>query len=422
MLSELTPRSLVTRNSTDLLRETLADTPITVIQGARQVGKSTLAKQLHQEYGGEFESLDDAGSLDAARADPDGFVERPPNRLLVIDELQRAPELVRALKAAVDRDRRPGRFLVTGSADLLDVPGVSDSLAGRAETVPLYGFSQGELTGVIEDFVGNLLQGQVEWLQGYESSRTRQEYLQLICAGGYPDVLVRDERGRARWFSNYLQRIVRRDATEVSRLQFMERLPVMLRLIAANNAGELVQAHLARDARVPESSLGAYIGLLESLYLVQPIPAWHANLTKRVVARPKVSVIDSGLAAYLAGQTPGTLSVPVGLVHVGGLLEGFVSSELTKQRSWSAVRYGLYHFRDRDGAEVDLIAETARGEVVGVEVKAAKTVTEADFKGLRLVRNKSGAEFKAGVVLHLGDKVRSFGDRLWSAPVDALWA
>ncbi|MFA5551091.1 MAG: ATP-binding protein, partial [Trueperaceae bacterium] len=408
--------------SANLVRETLGDTPIAVIQGARQVGKSTLAKQLLEELGGEFESLDDAGSLAAAEADPDGFVDRPGGGMLVIDELQRAPGLVRALKAAVDRDRRPGRFLVTGSADLLDVPGVSDSLAGRAETIALYGFSQGELMRVRDDFVGNVLHAPVDWLRSHSSERLRQEYVELVCAGGYPDAVARSERGRERWFSNYLQRIVRRDATEVSRLQYLERLPVMLRLIAANNAGELVQAHLARDSGVPETSLAPYVRLLENLFLVQRVPAWHANLTKRVVARPKVSILDSGLAAHLIGQTPGTLSVVGGQAYVGGLLEGFVSSELTKQRTWSSVRYDLYHFRDRDGAEVDLIAESAAGDVLGIEVKAAKSVTESDFRGLKLIRSKSGSEFKAGIVLHLGERVRSFGDRLWSVPLDAVWA
>ena len=262
-----------------MVRETLSDTPIAVIQGARQVGKSTLAKQLLEELGGEFESLDDAGSLAAAEADPDGFVDRPGGGMLVIDELQRAPGLVRALKAAVDRDRRPGRFLVTGSADLLDVPGVSDSLAGRAETIALYGFSQGELMRVRDDFVGNVLHAPVDWLRSHSTERLRQEYVELVCAGGYPDAVTRSERGRERWFSNYLQRIVRRDATEVSRLQYLERLPVMLRLIAANNAGELVRAHLARDSGVPETSLVPYVRLLENLFLVQRVPAWHANLT-----------------------------------------------------------------------------------------------------------------------------------------------
>lgn len=412
---------LIQRNMLPLLRETLSDTPITVIQGARQVGKSTLARQLVDERGGVLVSLDDAAALDAARADPDGFLDLAQGELLAIDEIQRAPELVRALKASVDTDRRPGKYLVTGSADLLNVPGVSDSLAGRAETVPLYGLSQGELGGRSEDFVTNVLDRDNDWIAAYESERARDEYLEIIGAGGYPEALRREGRSRERWFENYLQRIVRRDAVDVSPLQHLDRPGTLLRLIAANNAGEMVQAHLARDAGIPETSLTPYIRLLEHLYLVRRVSAWHNNLTKRVVSRPKVSVLDSGLATHLIGQTPESLATSSGLKYIGGLLEGFVSSKLRKQRAWSGRRFNLHHFRDRDGAEVDMIIEAAQGDLIGVEVKATKSVRASDFEGLRLVRDRSGREFRAGIVLHLGGRSYSFGDRLWSLPVDALW-
>lgn len=411
----------VRRNALPTLAETLADTPITVIQGARQVGKSTLAAELVEQRGGVLVSLDDAVALDAARSDPDGFLDLANGALLGIDEIQRAPELVRALKAAVDSDRRPGRFLITGSADLLDVPGVSDSLAGRAETVPLFGFSQGEIAGVVDDFVGNVIYGGDEWIGSRTSELEREEYLTILCAGGYPEALRRHERARERWFENYLTRLLRRDAAEVSRLQHIDRLGVLIRLIAANNAGELVQAHLARDAGVPETSLAPYLKLLESLYLIHRLPSWNANLTKRVVARPKVALLDSGLGAHLIGQTPGSLSAPSGLKYVGGLLEGFVGAELCKQRTWSSSRFGLHHFRDRDGGEVDLIIEAANGDLIAVEVKAAKSVHEGDFRGLERVRDRSGPAFKAGVVLHVGRRTHSFGDRLWSMPLDAIW-
>ncbi len=399
----------------------MSDTPITLIQGARQVGKSTLARQVVDERGGVLVSLDDAAALEAARVDPDGFLESARGGLLAIDEVQRVPELVRALKSSVDADRRPGRYLVTGSADLLDVPGVSDSLAGRAETVRLYGLSQGEMIGRREDFVTALLDGGDDWLRAYGSQRTRDQYLDIVTAGGYPEALRRSGRARDRWFENYLERIVRRDAAEVGRLQHLDRLATLLRLIAANNSGELVQAHLARDAGIPETSLAPYVRLLEQLYLVQRVPAWHNNLTKRVVSRPKITMLDSGLNAHLTGRSPDTLSTALGAKHVGGLLEGFVTSELQKQRTWSSSRFRIHHFRDRDGAEVDLMVETAQGELIGIEVKATKTVKAGDLTGLRLVRDRSGAEFRAGIVLHMGERSYSFGDRLWSLPVDALW-
>lgn len=412
---------LVRRNAETLLAETLSDTPITVIQGARQVGKSTLAAKLVSERGGVLVSLDDPVALEPARRDPDGFLELGGGGLLGIDEVQRVPELVRALKAAVDADRRPGRFLVTGSAELLDVPGVSDSLAGRAETVALYGLSQGELADRREDFVGNIVASGPEWIVSRTSTMDRAAYLDLLCAGGYPEAIGRQGRARDRWFENYLTRIVRRDAAEIGRLQHMDRLSTLIRLLAANNAGELVWAHLARAAGLPETSIPPYLRLLESLFLVRRIPSWSANLVQRHVERPKVALLDSGLAAHLIGQTSESLAAPAGLQYVGGLLEGFVAAELIRQRTWSDVRFNLSHFRSRDGSEVDLIVEAANGDIVGVEVKAAKSVRGSDFRGLEFVRDRAGAAFRAGIILHMGERTHSFGDRLWSMPVAALW-
>lgn len=416
----IAPR-LIKRNVTSLVFETLADTPVTVIQGARQVGKSTLAKMVVARRGGHMVSLDEAGALASAREDPDGFVLSPPGELLVIDEAQRAPELVRALKAAVDADRRPGRFLVTGSADLLHVAGVSDSLAGRAQTVALQGLSQGEMQGHEEDFVSRVVEGGAAWIADRSSAMDRGDYVAMVCAGGYPEVSGKDGRSRQRWFDNYLQRIVIRDAAELSRLQHMERLGRLLRLIAANNAGELVGAHLARDAGIPETSLSSYLATLEHLYLVQRLPAWGHNLTKRVVSRPKIAVSDPGLAAHLTGRTEQALASVTGPNHFGGLLEGFVGSELSKQRTWSRTRYTLHHFRDRDAAEVDIVVETASGGVIGIEVKAARTVMRQDFRGLRFLQERSGAAFLFGLVLHAGSQALPFGEGLWSLPIEALW-
>ncbi len=409
------------RHTAALVRETLSDTPITVIQGARQVGKSTLAKQLASEFRAVVLSLDEPGVLEAASNDPDGFVRQAGDRLLVLDELQRAPGLIRALKAAVDEDRRPGRFLVTGSADLLTLPGNSDSLAGRAETIELGGLSQGELQRSADDFVTHLMADGGGSLAGFTTGWQREDLVAAVVAGGYPDAIARSGRARDRWYGNYLTRIVQRDASEISRLQHSDRLGRLLRLISANNAGELVIAHLARDSGVPASSVEPYLQLLESLYLVRRLPAWGHNLTKRVIGRPKIAVKDSGLAAHLNGMTAESLSTPVGASRLGGLLEGFVGSELRKQQTWSDTRFSVNHFRDRDLAEVDIVIEAASGEVIGIEVKAARSVNRQDFKGLELLRDKLGETFVAGFVLHAGPQVLPFGDRLRSAPVSLLW-
>lgn len=409
------------RYAQSLADETLEDTPITVIQGARQVGKSTLMREIVAGRDATVLSLDATPVYNAARADPDAFV-RQSEGLLVIDEVQRVPELVRAMKDAVEEDRRPGRFLVTGSADLLQIPGTEESLAGRAETVVLYGLSQGELAGHREDFVDRLLAGDEKKLSTRIGSLSREDYLDTICGGSYPEPLSRAGRRRNAWFDNYVKRIMARDARDLSRLAHLDRLPDLLRLLAANTSGELVKARIANDAGIPETSLPGYLDLLETLYLIHVLPAWGDNLTKRVTGRPKVSLLDTGLAARLNHVTP-TAMVP-GAVSgaAGGLFESFVAGELRRQLVWAETSARLFHFRDRDGLEVDLVVESDGGRVAGVEMKAAGSVSQGDFKGLTFLRDKLKDRFALGVVLYTGKQPLPFGDRLWALPYSALWS
>jgi uncharacterized protein len=409
------------RFAQDLVEETLSDTPITVLQGARQVGKSTLVRKVLAGREATFLSLDAAPTYNAAKADPDGFV-RQTTGLLGIDEVQRVPELVRAMKDAVEEDRRPGRFLITGSANLLDLRGTQESLAGRAETVVLYGLSRGEIEGRREDFVDRLMAGDAKALQGRRTTLTRENYLAMICAGSYPEPLGRSGRRRNAWFDNYLQRIVSRDARDVSRLSHLDLLPTLIRLLAASNAGELVKARVARDAGIPETSLHSYVDLLETLYLIQQIPAWGNNLTRRVTGRPKVSLLDTGLAARLNNVTPVAMQPGVLSEAAGGMFEAFVAGELRRQLVWSETDARLAHFRDTDGLEVDLVLEDSGRRVAGVEVKAARTVTKREFRGLEFLRDKLGDRFTLGVLLYTGPDVLPFGDRLWALPVAALWS
>lgn len=365
-------------------------------------------------------SLDDSAVLAAAQADPDGFVRQDAG-LLVIDEIQRAPQLLRSLKAAVDEDRRPGRFLVTGSADLLGLPGAQESLAGRAETIALYGLSQGERRGVREGFVDALLAAGLPALSTPEPL-SRSDYMELICAGSYPEPLGRAGRRRQAWFDNYLTRVLSRDAAEVSRLQHLDRLPVLLSLLAANSAGELVRSRLADSSGVPASSLDAYLRVLEGLHLVHTLPAWGRNLTSRVTDRPKVALLDTGLAARLAHVTPAALAPGIASDVAGGLTEAFVAGELRRQLAGSDALPVLSHFRDRNGLEVDLVLADGQGGIAGIEVKAAVTVRASDFRGLTGLRDRLGARFRAGVVLHTGPRALPFGDRLTALPLSALWA
>jgi predicted AAA+ superfamily ATPase len=357
----------------------------------------------------------------AAVADPDGFV-RQGDGLLVIDEMQRAPQLLRAMKGAVDENRRPGRFLVTGSADLLGLPGAQESLAGRAETVTLYGLSQGELRGVRESFVDRLMAGDLASLSSTAEPLSRADYMELVCAGSYPEPQERQGRRRQAWFDNYLSRVLSRDAADISGLQHLDRLPVLVRLLAASSAGELVLARLAEASGIPASSLPSYLALLQTLYLAHVLPAWGRNLTSRVTDRPKIALLDTGLAARLLNVTASALAPGVSSDVAGGLTEAFVAGELRRQLGWSQSPAQLFHFRDRNGLEVDLVLEDGRGRVAAMEVKASVSVRAGDFRGLVGLRDRLGDRFRAGVVLHSGAQALPFGDRLAALPISSLWS
>jgi uncharacterized protein len=402
----------------DRVVEALEDTRIVAVQGARQVGKSTLAEHIMTGRDGVLVTLDDPATRTFAMTDPVGFVAQHPDRLLVIDEVQRAPELVVALKAAVDRDQRVGRYLITGSADLLNLRFTHESLAGRAENIPLYPFSQGELATTSASFVTRAFDPAS--MPRLSSALTRADYLERACRGGYPEALSRaTDRRRRDWYDSYVTQIVNRDAADVSGLQRLADLPRLLRLIAARSGSAMVWTSLANDSGVPRRTLDPYVALLETLFLIHTVPAWSANLTARETKQPKVFPLDSGLAASLLGLTPATLDPPS--THAGGLLECFVAGELRRQMSWSEPKVSLHHYRDRRGTEVDLILESRDGRIVGVEVKSAATVQRKDLAGLATLRDGLGDRFVAGYVLHTGQHTEAVGDRLTALPVEALW-
>lgn len=400
--------------------EALDDTRIVVVQGARQVGKTTLVREVTAATKGRLVTLDEAITRAAAHADPVGFLAQASEGLLAIDEVQRVPELILALKLAVDQDPRPGRFLLTGSANLLRLPAMQDSLAGRAESLDLFGFSQGELAGHREQFLDRLLGG--ESFVTHTSQLTRHDYLDRACAGGYPETLARAPgRRRAAWLDNYVQRIIERDAADISTLQYLDELPRLLRLLAARNAGELNTANLANDAGMPVRTLAPYLGLLETLFLVQTVPAWSTNLSKRVVSRSKTMLLDTGLAARLINVSATGASVTANPQLAGQLLEGFVAGELRRQLGWSEQTARLSHYRDHGGAEIDLVLETDDGRVVGIEVKASSSVTGRDARWLNQIRDRLGSRFAAGIILHTGPSSAPFGDRVTAVPMDVLW-
>lgn len=414
--------SLHPRHVERLLREALSDTPVVTLQGARQTGKSTLVSKLAESFGASLFTMDDAATRSAAETDPTGFVESVGAGLVVLDEIQRMPGVILPIKASVDADRRPGRFLLTGSADLLRVPGAEDSLAGRAETVRLAPLSQGELSDRLDDFVAALWShlDDVRGLAGFTTSVTRADVVRRLCAGGLPEAASRAARRRSAWLEDYTERLLRRDAQELAATP-PELLRRVLDFIAARQAGELVVAHVARHVGVAESTARAYIDRLEALFLVEFVPAWSRSASNRLVRKAKVLVADSALAAHLVDVTEDDLLSPLGLNQFGPLLEGFVAAELLRQRTWSDVRYRLSHYRESGGAEVDLMITGPGGAVIGVEVKATVEAKPAHFAGLRAARDRIGADFKAGVVLYCGPRAWSFGEGLLALPVSALW-
>ncbi len=411
---------MIERHLLPVVQESLRSFRVTVINGPRQSGKSTLAK-LVVEHHGSYWSFDDASVRAAARLDPHGFVEQGGSPM-AIDEVQRGGnDVVLAVKSIVDRRNDRGQFILAGSTRFLSVPQLSESLAGRAEILDLWPFSQGELAGVRESFLDVLLTDPDQLARRRFERIDRRALFDRLVRGGYPELVDASPIQAARWYRNYVRTVVERDIVEASAITQAGELPVLMRLLAANTSGEMVTTRLAGDARMSAETVARYVGLLELVGLVVPIRAWTPSLTSREKRHPKVIITDTGLACGLLGRNAEGLGLPTNPL-TGPLLESFVTMELIKQRGWSQAQPTLRHWRDRNGAEVDLIVEDDSGSIAGVEVKAASTVSTGDVKHLQGLRDKLADRFTAGVVLYLGDRVIPLGDRIWALPVPVLWA
>lgn len=411
--------STIPRNSRVLAEEILSDTPVLTVSGARQVGKSTLVSQLLQNRSHRFLNLDNAATLQAAQTDPDGFVRQFPEGVVAIDEIQRVPALLRAIKAALDEDRRPGRFIVTGSSNLMNLKGAEESLAGRAETLRLRGFSRGERKGITEDFAANAWNPHPQ-LPASEFERI--DYLRMITESSFPEIADATPRRRDRWVQAYVERVLTKDATDLYGIQYPDRLRVLLGKIASQGASEFVAAHIGRELNIPERSVPGYLDALKNVFLIDVLPAWGTNLTRRVISKPKVFLQDPATAASLVGVDAASLEMQISSSFTGGLLESFVATELLKQQEWSAIPFKLFHFRDSTGKEVDLVMESRNREVVGVEVKAAVSLQGKDFSGLRHLQKLAGERFKCGILLYAGKESLPMGPGLWAMPISALWS
>lgn len=393
----------------------LADTPVVLVNGPRQCGKTTLVRSLVEPRRPYF-TLDDETTLAAATADPAGFVRGLD--CVTIDEVQRAPDLLRAIKRAVDDDRRPGRFLLTGSANILTVPQAADSLAGRMEIVTLLPLARAEVLGGDGRFLEEALAGRV---RGRARPVVGAALVDAVLRGGYPEMLTRaDPARRAAWARDYVRAIVERDVRDVTEIEKLDRMPTLLRALG-HHAGQLANfTRLAGEIAVDDKTARRYVGVLEQLFLVRRSEPWSRNRLSRLVKTAKIQFLDSGLLAALIGSTPARVAADRALL--GPLLETFVAAEVLKLASWSDSAPTLHHFRDKAQDEVDIIVEDATGAVVGIEVKASATVNAADFRGLRKVADAAGHQFRIGLVLHDGDTLVPFGDRLYAAPVSSLWS
>jgi predicted AAA+ superfamily ATPase len=409
---------MLRRSLEEPLRAALSDTPAVMLVGARQTGKSTLAEALVKHRQAGYFSFDEPRLLAAARADPVQFLEDL-GETAVLDEVQRVPEIFLPMKASIDRDRRPGRFLLTGSSNPLFVPEVSEALAGRIEILTLWPFSAAELEGRDELKVAQVLLDPAHSPKGVRP--VDREALSLrVVQGGFPEAVGReDEERRNRWFSSYLTTMLERDIRAIAGISRIEELPNLLAALALRSRGHLNKSSLSQDLGIPVSSIDRYLVLLERTYLVRRMPGWHNRIGPRLVKSPKLLLCDSGLFCYLVRWSRERLlsdSTSFGLA-----LESFVGMELAKAADLDSGEPRLMHYRTSKGIEIDFILEAADGRIAGVEVKASAAVGPADFLRFDRLRETVGSRFVRGVVFYTGDRILHFGDRLEAWPVSILW-
>ena len=397
------------------LIEALTDSPAVLIQGPRQSGKSTLARLVGDTRGYQYISFDNDVARAAAESDPAGFVTGLPE-CAVLDEVQRVPSLFTALKQEIDRRRVPGRFLLTGSSQVLLVPALSDSLAGRMEILRLYPLSQGEVYGGTPNFLDDLFRGEFDTTT---TQRMGDELATRITDGGYPAALARStSRRRANWYRNFIETQLQRDVRDMARISALDALPRLLMAAASQTARLYNLSSMAAPLQLSRPTVGDYVALLERLFLIDRLPSWHSGRLKRMVKSPKLHIGDTGIGCALLGISPRNLAQNRELL--GQYLESFVFQELRRQSVCQETPLEFFHYRDKDQVEVDIVIERGGREVAGIEVKAAATVTQSDFRGLRKLKKAAGERFVAGVVIYDGEIGAGFGDEMFAVPIRLL--
>lgn len=394
----------------------LTDTPAIIIVGPRQCGKTTLVKQII-ETNWTYITLDDINQFQFAKNDPIGFIRQHAAKHLVIDEVQRVPELILPIKQAIDEDRLPGRFLLTGSANAMALPHVADSLAGRLEIVPLLPLADCEIKSRPSTFLNKLLAGK---LPESQDIRIREQLITKVIAGGFPEALLRKtESRRVAWFNQYMMSIIQKDMKDLAQIEHLDEMPKLIQILCSQVGNLINYTEVGKILGLSRQTVAKYLQLLEQLFLFQELPAWHSNENKRLIKTPKTHIVDSGLLCALRRINHEKINRDPQLF--GSLLESYVLCELQRLASWYDEPLYFSYYRDKDQVEVDIIIETLSGDVFGIEVKAAATLRRQDFQGLERLRNAAGKNFCRGVVLYDGDHTNALDETIFSAPIGCLW-
>jgi uncharacterized protein len=414
---------LVKRRLVDVVAARFTEEPVLVLNGPRTVGKSTLLSQLAERLSQTVIDCDDPSTRSAVRADPGRFIES--SEPVLIDEYQHVPELLDAIKAQLNRDLRPGRYVLAGSTRYAAIPAAAQALTGRVDLIPVFPLTQGEIDGVLETFVARLLDdGGIEMPLSQMPATTRDEYARRSTSGGMPVVLRRPPgRSRSRWFANYVDLVVDKDVMDISRVRQRQMLPRLLGQLAARSGQVLNMAAAGGAIGLDRSTAENYVKLLEAVFLIYRLPAWGTTLGSRIVKHPKVHMTDSGVMAWLLNLTPQKIAqaAPATLTEYGHLLETFAVGEVLKQVSWSDAPVAVGFFRTEAGDEVDLVLERDDGQVIAFEIKAGSRVSGEDLRGLRLLRDRLGSRLQEAIVLYTGEHAYRYDGWIWILPISRLW-
>jgi predicted AAA+ superfamily ATPase len=396
------------------VQESLSDTPVVLIVGPRRVGKTTLVRKL-ATGSRQYLTLDDQTTLDAAHADPVGFIRGLD--LVIIDEIQRAPQLLLAIKKSIDEDYRPGRFLLTGSANVLSLPRVADSLAGRIETIHMLPLARVEVLGKPSSFLECMFDGKLT----VQNAVLGDDLIKLVLIGGFPEAMIRDsERRRQDWIRSYLNSVYGRDLLDIAEIEKLTELPKFVRLLAQHSGQLINYSELGSKISVTHKTSQRYVGLLEQVFLVSMLQPWYTNAIKRIIKTQKLHFLDSCILSTSRGLTFNRIKNNRN--EFGAVLESFVFAEILKLMTGSDLRLTPYHFRDQQTREVDIVLERDDGMIVGIEVKASATVTSKDFSGLKTLAEACKDKFAFGIVLYDSGNLVPFGDKLVAAPISCLWS